>query len=212
MTLAQSPSPNAAAAPPPKKPASILRKIWRVIYWATIVAGAWGIIQMLRVAPGPLVTTSPDAARSAAQKLYVIAMLAGGSHSASGPQRITLTEEEVNSLLAQRLQVASLQGPRVGTVRDAKVTFSADRARVWALFQMAGKDLSFEMEGRLEIVDDYLRFEPTGGSLGRLPLSRITTGLVISLFMNSPMTRETFHMPGIREVRVENGEVAIEVQ
>ncbi len=212
MSAGHTPATNATDAPPPKRPASTLRKIWRVIYWATILAGAWGIIQMLRVVPGPQATVSPDAARSAAQKLFGIALLAEQSHPRREPQQVTLSEEEVNSLLAARLQAAKVQGQGIGTVRDARVTFSPDRARVWALFDMAGKNLSFEMEGRLRIVDGYLRFEPTGGSLGRLPLSRMTVEMVVSPLMNNPWTRENFHTPGIRAVRVESGELVFEIQ
>ncbi len=167
---------------------------------------------MLRVVPGPQATVSPAAARSAAEKLWGIASLADQSHPRTEPQSVTLTEEEVNSLLSMRLRAANAQGQGTGMVRDAKVTFSADRAQVWALFDMAGKNMSFEMEGRLRIVDGYLRFEPSGGSLGRLPLSRMTTGLVISLLMDNPLMRENFHTPGIREVRVENGDVVVEFQ
>jgi len=215
MTAAQSPSPNAAAAPSPKRPASLARKIWRVIYWATIVAGAWGIIQMLRVAPAPQATWSPAAANTARQKLFGLAALAERSPSASEPQRITLTEEEVNSFLAERLLAMGSQppGPGPGSVRDVKVTFSGDRARIYALFNLAGKDLSYEMEGRLHIVDGYLRFEPTGGSLGKLELSQAGLGLVISQLMNNPETRESFHLPpAVREIQVENGELVIEYQ
>lgn len=215
MTAAQSPNPNAAATAP-KRGASLLRKIWRVVYWAMIVAGAWGIVQMLRVAPAPQAAMSPAGAESTREKLMGLVALAERAPSASETQRITLTEGELNSFLAERLQAAN-SGPMPGqwfeSVRDLKVTFSGDEARIYALFNVLGKDLSFEMEGRLQIVDGYLRFEPTGGSLGKLELSQSALGLVISQLMNNPQTREAFRMPpAIREIHVENGELVVEYQ
>jgi hypothetical protein len=104
-------------------------------------------------------------------------------------------------------------GQGLGSVRDLKVTLSGDRARFFGLFSVAGKDMTLAMEGRLHVVDGYVRFEPTGGSLGDLALPQSALEAVISRIMNSPETRESFRMPAsIRDVRVENGELVIERQ
>jgi hypothetical protein len=208
---AQSPSASA-----PKPPASLLRKIWRVIYWGSILAGAWGIILMLRRAPAPQVSASPEAARSAAQKFSALAARGAPSLSPGEPQRIELTEEEVNSFLAERLLAAGTQPPPgqgIGSVRDVKVKFSGDRARIFGVFNLTGKDLTLEMEGRLHVVDAYLRFEPTAGSLGELSLPQSALDALISRMFDSSEARESFRMPpGIRDIRVENGELVIERQ
>lgn len=200
----------------PRRPASLLRKAWRMFYWFCIVAGAWGIIQMLRVAPAPQVTLSAESERSAAQKLSTLTEPAPPSLSPGEPQRITLTEEELNSLLTERLLAAGIQPPPgqgIGSVRDIKVTFSGDRARIFGLFNVAGKDFTLQMEGRLHVVDGYLRFEPTGGSLGELGLPQSALDAVISRIMDGTGAREGFRLPAaIRDIRVENGELVIERQ
>jgi len=199
-----------------KPPAGLARRIWRVIYWGTILAGAWGIILMLRRAPAPQVTTSSEAALSAGQKLSALAAPPALHLSPGEPQRIELTEEEVNSFLAERLLEAGTQPPLgqgIGSVRDVKVTFFGDRARIYALFNLAGKDLSLAMEGRLRVAGGYLRFEPTGGSLGDLALPPSALDAFMSRLFDSPEAREAFRMPpSIRDVRVENGELVIERQ
>jgi len=206
---------NAARLTPasPKPPTSVWRKAWRVIYWLSILAGAWTLVLMLRRAPAPPVSVSPQAEHSAENKLAALAAPSEPSLTPGEPQRIALTEEELNSYLAARL---ALQGGPAGqansSVRDVKVMLHGDRARVFAVFNLAGKDLTLELEGRLRVVDGYLRFEPTGGKLGDFSLSQ-TVAAVIPRLVENPVTGASFRVPpGIRDIRVENGELVIERQ
>jgi hypothetical protein len=205
---------------PPKPPVSVWRKAWRVFYWLSILAGVWTLVLMLRRAPVPQVSVSPQAARSAENKLAALAAPPVPSLTPGEPPRIALSEEELNSYLAARL---ALQGgapgmqPAAGqansSVRDVKVTLQGDRARVFAVFNLAGKDLTLELEGRLHVVDGYLRFEPTAGKLGDLSLPQSALDATVSTIVNNPMNRDAFRMPpGIRDIRVENGELVIERQ
>jgi len=213
---------SASAAPllanpsplPPKPPASLARKIWRVVYWGLVLWGAWGIILMLRRAPEPQVATSQEAAQTASQKLQGLVSPEAPSLSPGEHQRITLTEEEVNSLIVQRMPAPDqIPGQGMGTVRELKVTFSGDRARIYSLFTLAGKDITLQMEGRLHVSEGYLHFEPTGGDLGQLSLSAVSLDLLLSRLLNDPQVREGFRMPpSIRDVRVENSELVIERQ
>ena len=213
---------NAARLTPasPKPPTSVWRKAWRVIYWLSILAGAWTLVLMLRRAPEPLVSVSPQAARSAENKLAALAAPPEPSLTPSEPRRVALTEEELNSYLAAHL---ALQGgapgaePTAGqaksSVRDVKVTLQGDRARIFAVFNLAGKDLTLELEGRLHVVQGYLRFEPTGGNLGDLSLPQSALDAAVSRLVDNPQNRESFRVPpGIRDIRVENGELVIERQ
>ena len=197
-----------------KTPVSMARKIWRVVYWGLAIWGAWGIILMLRRAPEPQVATSQGAAQIAGQKLQGLLAPDTASVSPSEHQRIKLTEEEVNSLIAQRMPPPEqIPGQGIGTVRELKVTLAGDRARIYSLFTVAGKDLTLQMEGRLHVTGGYLQFEPTGGELGELSLSAVSLDLLLSRLMNDPEVREGFRMPAtIRDVRVENSELVIERQ
>jgi len=175
---------------------------------------------MLRRAPEPQVSVSPEAARSAENKLAALAVPPAPSLAPGEPQRIVLTEQELNSYLAAHL---ALQGGAPGaepvagqarsSVRDVKVTLAGDRARVFAVFNLAGKDLTLELEGRLHVLDGYLRFEPTGGNLGDLSLPQSALAAAVSRLFDNPVNRENFRMPPeIRDIRVENGELVIERQ
>jgi hypothetical protein len=214
-TSASRPSPTA-----PKPPASVWRKAWRVFYWLSILAGAWTLVLMLRRAPAPQVTVSPQAAKSAQQKLETLAVPPSLSREPNQSRRIELSEEELNSYLVAHLALGGGDAgaePTVeqlrSSVRDVKVTLQGDHVGVFAVFDLAGKDLTLQMEGRLHVADGYLRFEPTGGNLGDLALPQSALSAAVTHLFENPENREKFRVPPeIRDVRVENGALVIERQ
>jgi len=217
MTAPRTPA-SVPAATPAKSPPSLARRIWRVIYWASILIGLWWLILMLRRAPAPQVTRSVEAARSAQQKLAML-VAEPPSLTSAGHLRIVLSEEEVNSLLAARLGLGA--GPETqpdieqlkAAVRNVEVTLSGDRAQAYVLFNLVGKDLTLQLEGHLHVVGGYLQFQPTGGSLGELALPQSALDAAITRIYNDPEKRESFRVPPeIRDIYVENGALIIERQ
>jgi len=214
------PTPAAGHIPiPPKPAASIWRKAWRIFYWLSILAGAWMLVLMLRRAPAPQVTVSPQAAQSAQQKLEGLAVPPSLSREPNESRRIELSEEELNSYLAAHLALGGGESaePTVeqlrSSVHDVKVTLQGDQVGVFAVFTLAGKDLTLQMTGRLHVVGGYLRFEPTGGNLGDLALPQSALNAAVSRLFENPENREKFRVPReIRDVRVENGALVIERQ
>ncbi len=55
-------------------------------------------------------------------------------------------------------------------VKDVKVEFVDDRVRAYVVFDMHGKDVTLQLEGKLDAENGYLNFEPVSGSIGSLPL------------------------------------------
>ncbi|HMD32401.1 MAG TPA: hypothetical protein VKG84_10865 [Candidatus Acidoferrales bacterium] len=213
--------PTANSPPaPPKPPASIWRKAWRVFYWASIVAGAWMLVLMLRRAPSPQVTVSPQAAQSAEQKMLALATPPSLVSEPNESRRIELSEEELNSFLAAHVPggggeenaeptVDQLQA----SVQSVKVTLQGDQASIFAVMNLLGKDLTLQLQGRLHVVGGYLRFEPTGGNLGDLALPQSALSAAVTRLFDKPENREKFRVPAeIRDVRVENGALVIERQ
>jgi len=76
MNPGSTPAANPTPAPP-KPPASVWRKAWRVFYWLSILAGAWTLVLMLRRAPAPQVSVSPPGGAQRGDK-------AGGARGALG--------------------------------------------------------------------------------------------------------------------------------
>lgn len=97
------------------------------------------------------------------------------------------------------------------SVRDLKIALADDRVQAYVLFDFHGKDLSLILEGHLHVVNGYLRFEPTSGKLGSLPLPQSTLESALARLFDAPENRERTRVPlEIRDMRIENGELVVE--
>ena len=97
------------------------------------------------------------------------------------------------------------------SVRDVKITLAENRVQAYVLFDFHGKDLSLILEGRLHIANGYLRFEPTAGKLGSLPLPQSTLESGVARLFDAPENREKMRVPPeIRDIRIQNGELLVE--
>ena len=97
------------------------------------------------------------------------------------------------------------------SVRDVKIALADDRVQAYVLFDFHGKDLSLILEGRLHVENGYLRFEPTSGKLGSLPLPQSTLESAVGRLFDAPENREKMRVPPeIKDIRIENGELLVE--
>ena len=79
-----------------------------------------------------------------------------------------------------------------------------------SLFDFHGQDLSLLLEGHLGVENGYLRFEPTGGKLGSLPIPQATLESAVRRLLTSPENREKLGLPAeIGDIRIENGNIVI---
>ncbi len=82
--------------------------------------------------------------------------------------------------------------------------------RVHTLFELYGKSLSLELEGKVTTRDGYLRFEPSSGKLGSLPLPGATLRRAVDRLFESPENREKFRLPPeIEDIRVEERKLIV---
>ncbi len=93
-------------------------------------------------------------------------------------------------------------------VRDVKVQLIEDRVKAYVVFDVHGKDMTLQLEGRLGTQNGYLRFDPVSGQIGSLPIPQSTLQSVMQRLMDSPENREKLKLPSdISNLRIENGEV-----
>ena len=202
----------------PKARPSPWRIAWRVFWWGSTILGAWVLVLMFRSVPLPRVAVSHQAAESAADKLERLAPRSAADAGDDGEsRRIALTEEEANSFLAMRMGLADggVGAPPGGgfgaSLRDVKVAFGGDTLAVFSVFNLMGKDLTLELDGRLHVAEGYMRFEATGGRLGACALPQSAASALVARLMENPASADAFRMPPeIHDVRVENGELVIE--
>ena len=98
-------------------------------------------------------------------------------------------------------------------VRDVKVQLIEDRVRAYVVFDVHGKDMTLQLEGRLGAGNGYLRFEPVSGQIGSLPIPQSTLEAAVRRMMDSPENRDRLKLPaGISDLRIENGEIVAKYQ
>jgi hypothetical protein len=192
---------------------------FRLLRWSTYLAAVVTLILLLHKSPPPSVAASPQAAARAEEKFGQV------HQSLSDGQQATLRldEAELNSFLLTHLELASSSSlsPSDGqsaktagdveqmqsSVRDVKVQMIDDRVKAYVVFDVHGKDLSLELEGRLGATNGYLKFEPLSGQIGSLPIPQSTLESAVKRLMDSPENRDRLRLPpDLADLRIENGE------
>ena len=204
------------------------KRILRVIRWTTYTFAIVTLVLLFHKAPPPLVETSPQAAARAEEKFEQVEKAVANGQ----PATLRMDETELNSYLVSHLALASngapspalagrVQGAPNGAtptpqeveqmrsnVRDVKVQLIDDRVKAYVVFDVHGKDMTLQLEGRLGAQNGYLHFEPLGGQIGSLPIPQSTLESAVQRLMNSPENREKLRLPSeISDLRIENGEV-----
>jgi hypothetical protein len=214
---------------PGKTPPGLLRRIWRISNWLTLAALVVVVLLILRPAPAPGIYIDAQAKQRAAAKLHESLSTASGGQ----PTELRLDEAELNAFLASNLGLegmpdaatgAAAQGGAEGSapssqpsldearsnVKDVKVTMQGDRMQAYVLFDLLGKDMTLVLEGRLAVKDGYLRFEPSSGKIGSLPIPQSALQAAVARLMDSPANRNSLRLPdGVKDVRIENGQLVV---
>ena len=93
-------------------------------------------------------------------------------------------------------------------VRDVKIQLVDDRVKTYVVFDVHGKDMTLQLEGRLSARNGYLNFAPVSGQVGSLPIPQSALESAVRRLMESPESREKLKLPRqIADLHIENGEV-----
>ncbi len=230
MTQPASPARQNEFAHAGKVPASPWKRIFRIIRWTIYTFALVTLALVFHKAPPPLVETSPQAAARAEEKLEQVEKAVASGQ----PATLRMDETELNSYLSSHLALegkgaasaAAGGGPQGATggatptpqeveqmrsnVRDFKVQLIGDRVKAYLVFDVHGKDMTLQLEGRLGAQNGYLRFEPISGEFGSLPIPQSALESAVQRMMDSPENREKLKLPAeIVDLRIQNGEVVV---
>ena len=228
MTLAAPPPAQSEFAHTGASRPSLWKRVFRIVRWTTYAFAFVTLILVLHKAPPPLVETTPQAAARAEEKFEQVEKAVASGQ----PATLRLDETELNSYLAAHLTLAGSGAPKPsaaeeahaasdGTaptaqevdqmrsnVRDLKVELIDDRVKAYVVFDVHGKDMTLQLEGRLAAQNGYLRFEPISGQFGALPIPLSALESAVQRLMDSPENREKLKLPlEISDLRIQNGEV-----
>lgn len=202
--------------------------VFRIVRWIIYVGVILMLILVLRKTPPPPVETSPQAAARAEQKFEQVERAVANRQ----PATLRLDETELNSYLSSHLELSGKQtakpapasdqkgtsdsaGPNWqdlqrmrSNVRDVRIQLLNNRVKAYVVFDVHGKDMTLQLEGRLSAQNGYLNFEPVSGQIGSLPIPQPALESAIRRLMESPQNREKLKLPRhIVDLHIENGEV-----
>jgi hypothetical protein len=207
---------------------SLWKVIFRLLRWSTYAVVVVTLILALHKTQPPPVETSPQAAARAEQKFEDAQRAVANGQSAT----VRVDETELNSYLSSHLELSgkemakpAAQAEQPGdsngaaptaqdveqmrsNVRDFKIQLEDDRVKAYVLFDVHGKDMTLQLEGRLGAQNGYLNFQPVSGQIGSLPIPQSALESAVRRLRESPENREKLKLPPqIADLRIENGEV-----
>jgi hypothetical protein len=211
--------------------------IFRIVRWTVYACALILLILLLHKSAPPAVSTTPEAAARAEQKFQD----ARQAVAQGQPATLRMDETELNSYLASHLVLpgnkaanatpaaSSTDSPNAApsaeqptmedveqmrsNVKDVKVQLIDDRVRAYVVFDVHGKEMTLQLEGKLGAENGFLRFEPVSGQIGALPIPQATLEAAVRRMMESPENREKLKLPSdISDLKIENGEVVAKYQ
>lgn len=176
-----------------------------------LIGSLVALVLMLRPSAPPEPEVDGGASIRVEQKLAQLdrALQAGSPHT------LDLTEAELNTLVASSVGAADAGDPDVAdaqsNVRDVRITLDDDTLHGWVLFSLYGKDVTLDLDGGLGVEDGFLRFHPTRGRLGGLPIPQATLDAAVRRVFESEENRERFRVPPeMADIRVEGGRLRVD--
>ena len=211
-----------AAAPSETRKPGVVRRIFRVCRWVALGVSLMALVLLLWPADPPAVWTDPQATERVQAKVERAAQTASEGQAPV----LQLDEAELNAWIQSNLALPTSSAgdaPRApgpsseptlqqvqSSLRDVKINLVGDQLRAYVLFNLHGKDLTLQLEGRLVVIEGRLRLRPTRGLLGSLPIPRVTLDRAVSRLFDSPQNRESFQLPSeIKDIQVVNGELIV---
>jgi len=222
-TLSSAP-PLATPAHSPKEPPrpGVFRRAFRVFRWVALATSLVALLLLLWPATPPAVRTDPHAAERVQAKVEQVAQAAVEGQAPV----LQVDEAELNAWMQATLALAAPSAggrPRAAvpsgsatldqvqsSLRDVKINLVGDHIRAYVLFNLYGKNLSLQLDGRLAVEDGRLRLRPTRGMLGSLPIPQVTLDRAVSRLFDSGENRDSFQLPPeIKDIQVANGELIV---
>lgn len=223
-----SPTPEFAHAAP-----GISKWKWgfRIFRWSTYLCALITLLMVFHKSAPPVVQTSAQAAARVEEKLAEVDQ----ELNAGQPATLRMDETELNSYLVSHLELRDTPAilPPANTptasspsetpvaaptadeiqqmrsnVRDVKVQLAADRVKAYVIFNVYGRDLTLQLEGRLNAQNGFLNFDPISAQLGAFPIPPSSIRKAFERMLESRENREKLRLPeNVSELHVENGQL-----
>jgi hypothetical protein len=181
------------------------KRIYRIICWGLLALTVVSILLVLRKPSFPTAEASPEAARSFDQKISLLSAPPTGR----APRELRLTEAELNSKLQENLSPPAAGG--LATLKSATVHLEGDKLFALFIVEVSGKEVYLTVGGKLSVNDGAVEFTPTDIRLGSLPVPERLVGPQLRDRLRA-MHDQMQLPPSVEDVRIENGEVVLQLR
>jgi len=131
--------------------------------------------------------------------------------TATSSRTARLTEDEVNSVLHDRLQKSErLVTADAEGLHDLKVRLIGDRIEAFIVLGHRGTEITVELQGKLYSQEGRVQFDPMAGRIGALRLPQRALIDAMRQALSGPEQRDKLQLPpNISDLRVENSRVLL---
>jgi hypothetical protein len=190
-----------------------IRKSVRLLGLAALVGGGVAIALNLWQTPPLQVKTDPAAMGRVTSKLEQL------QHASdlNRPLAVEFDEAEVNAwlqslLLARSNDATEVSGqaakPRLR--RDLKIKLLDDHLRASVLVHILGTKIPLLFEGQMGVHENRIRFNPTAGKLGFLPLPQATLKDAVHRIFDAPEDWQKLVLPfDVTSIQIRRGELLV---
>jgi hypothetical protein len=162
------------------------------------------LLSHLDIASNP---ASPEARAAAATSATPNTVQAASPSSAGAPPAAAASGGGLDAPVPAGTTAEQIDQVR-SQVKDVKVELVDDHVRAYVVFDMHGKDVTLQLEGKLNAENGYLNFEPVSGQIGSLPLPPSALQSAMRHILENPENREKFKLPAdMSDLKIVNGEV-----
>jgi len=194
-------------------PEPVRRGLWsrlfRILPWISLILTIGVLLAILRPSTPLEIQKDPQAGEHIAEKMAQLemAIATGRSHA------LSLTEAELNHWVRGSVTMASADQEGSSSLKDVRLNLMGSQVCAYALFLLYGKEVSLRLDGTVETRDGFLRFNPTAGQVGSVPLPSKALDIVVRKLLESPKNRAMFQLPPqIESIAVEHSVLVIAVR
>ena len=132
------------------------------------------------------------------------------------PNIIRVGEASINGFLHQQLvarNAEAVQNASGGHIEDARVQLKGDRIHFYLAFAVHGRNMTFDVEGKLRSDNGLMKFDADAGRIGAMPIPRSVLQAALQKMIEVPDASQTMRIPAVvKDLRVENGMMVIQRQ
>jgi len=188
----------------------LARFIWAGMVCSLVLGTVIFAVIIFRIPPVPVVRVDS----LSAQRLDEAFRRATAAAETGTPSEVRADEPQINSKLQQLLRPYRGQVKNGHTaLKDVKIKVFADSLAAYVLLDYYGRDLIFQVTGKLHSKNGYVQFEPESAAIGALSFPKSRVEAATKQILAAPENPLRYRLPSnMSDIRVEDSHIVFVVK